>query len=63
MPLILLLIVGIFCLVMSGMWIGTIVDDIQNGEQLRFSQFGWAIGGLLYGIFCIIACFGHVAAV
>ena len=48
---------------MSGMWIGTIVDDIQNGEQLRFSQFGWAIGGLLYGIFCIIACVGHIAAV
>ena len=63
MPLILLLIVGIFCLVLSGMWIGTIIDGIYNDENLQFSQFAWAIGGFLYGIFCIIACVGHVAAV
>ena len=63
MPLLLLLIVGILCLLMSGAWIGTIVDDIQNHEELELAQFLWAIFGFIFGTFCIIACIGHVAAV
>lgn len=63
MPLILLLIVGMSCLVMGGAWAGTIVDDIQEDHEIEFVQIAWAIGGILFGAFCIIACIGHVAAV
>jgi hypothetical protein len=63
MPLLLLLIVGIGCLVMGGMWLGTIVEDIHEGNAIRFRQFAWAAGGIAYGIFCIISCIGHVSVV
>lgn len=63
MPLILLLIVGISCLVIGGAWAGTIIDDIQEGNSLQLQQIVWTVVGIAFGIFCIIACIGHVAAV
>ena len=63
MPLILLLILGILCLMMSGAWIGTIIDDIQNQEDFEPAQFLWAIFGFIFGVFCIIACIGQVSVV
>lgn len=63
MPLIILLIVGVLCLVVSGMWFGSIATDISDGRETTKSQFFWAIFGFLFGLYAIIACIGHIAGV
>ena len=63
MPIILLLIVGVLCLMLSGAWIGSIYDDKVNDQSSDFIQYYWSIGGFLIGLYAIIACIGHVAGV
>ena len=63
MPLVILLIVGVLCLVVSGMWFGSITADISDGHEPTIGQFFWAIFGFVFGLYAIIACIGHVAGV